>query len=255
MAPLITFVSSLNHSYYELCGIKLIRSFLNFVPAEISLLLYCDASLEGRELWDYHEGVDHGRVERIDLGLVPGVSEYIAEALRRDPNYESDAVKRINRVGYKYRIDAVTFGKKAMSLTDALMSPLEKGRYVFWVDADTVFKKEVTEQFLLSLLDGSAIVYFGRTRPHSECGFIGFDRESPGFPTFLRNYAACWHNKKIFDLPGQTDCDAFDYALEKAKDAGLQARSLSTVSEGPVIDKSILGPYLEHKKGTRKLRS
>lgn len=256
MAPLITFVSSLNYSYFELCGKNFIHSFLRFAPPNVPLLLYCDASLESRSLWSYTTYQEHerDRVECIDLGIVPGAIEYVAEASSRDPNYIPDATKRLQKIGYKYRSDALTFGKKGLSLTDALMSPFEKGQYVFWFDADTVFKKEITEQFLLSLFtEDSGIVYFGRVRPHSECGFMGFNRMSTGFPTFLRHYSSCWLNNKIFTLPGQTDCDAFDYALAKAKEAGLKARSLSTVPEGPVIDKSILGPYLEHKKGTRKL--
>jgi hypothetical protein len=253
------FVTSVNLSYYQLCGKKFIESFLRFVDPSIWLQLWCDASLEGKSLLDYETPDGSGqRVTLYDLGMQPNVHSFLASMNRHDhPNFSTDPLRRLSvGSGYQYRKDVRTFGLKGMALSEALS--WEEPRFVFWVDADTIFQKELSFDFLVSLFGGASIIYFGRDYPHSETGFVGFDRYQGSvreLEEFRKEYTKCWTEGTVFDLPGWTDCDVFDYSLSLARKKGLHAKSLSTVPRGHVIPSSVLGPYLDHRKGPRKLEA
>jgi hypothetical protein len=249
------FVSSVNFSYHELCGREFLESFLRFVDSTVWLQLWCDAGIEGHKVSDYAIpfGEFQDRVIRYDMGQLYSVRSFLSLIRRRGaPIFSTDPSERLHfGSGYDYRKDVRTFGLKGLALSEALS--WYDPRYVFWVDADTVFRKPLSLNFLLDLFGDSSIVYFGRESPHSETGFVGIDRMGKGVEEFRQEYTKCWTEGKVFDLSGWTDSHVFDHALAKAKLKGLRAKNLSTLPRGHVVPSSVLGPYLEHRKGPRKL--
>lgn len=77
-------------------------------------------------------------------------------------------------------IDGVRFCYKVYAYTHALLT--EKNYdYIIGIDADSVFYKEMTEQFVKTRLysPDRMMTYLGRGQQYSECGFLGFNMKHP----------------------------------------------------------------------------
>lgn len=269
MDQLIECVTSTNLSYLTKYGVRLCESFLRYVEPPTTLVVYCDATLENQSLDAYAAVLPPDPDKRIsirDLGALPGVFSYVQDAAMRvaqarGSGYADDPDERLLAKGYRYEWDAVTFGKKGMSLSFALLSrltsskPNRRPRYIFWLDADGVIIQPMTTEFLVSLLGDKGIAHFARTDPHTETGFIGFDLSAPGVGEFTREYASYWFDRKVFKLSGWADTHVFDAALDDARPYGLSTRNLSTTPRGHVIAASPLGQYFDHQKGQRKIHA
>lgn len=154
--------------------------------------------------------------------------------------------KHIEPQSYLY--DARRFSHKVYAQLDAF----ESGeRYVVWLDADIVVKKEITKRFLKGLLKENFCAFLGRQGCYTETGFIIFDTEHPDFPKFKERYSAIYNDRLLFMLPYWIDCLAFDAARD-----GLQARNLTpnVVGMVDVFSRSPLAEYMDHDKGNRKFR-
>lgn len=256
---MIEFVTSVNQSYHRLYGHRLCDSFLRYVEEPAKLIIYCDGTLEGlpgepSEAYGNHG--DGSRIELRDLGWVSGAQAYLENAKARvedkmKTTLPDDPDARLKANNYFYRFDAVKFGKKGLAIADGLRT--SSARYVFWCDADVIIEKPITQEFLIGLLDGASIACFQRSKPHTETGFIGFDKTASGMDIFTELYHSYWHDGKVFYLTGWTDCDVFDASVTEALHSGLVVRNLSTQPKGHVIAASQLGDYLDHQKGRRRL--
>lgn len=259
---MLEFVTSVSQAYHRYYGHRLCRTFLEHIPQPASLNVYCDGSLDiqNQEPFEaYGEGHPAGIIRLRDLGWVNGAREFITAAQVRMTDklggviLSNDPDQRMMYKRYDYRWDVVKFGKKGLSLSDALN--VSESRYLFWLDADVVIKQRLSHEFLLALFDGNGICCYQREWPHTEAGFIGFDLEAPGIDVFKRTYASYWHDKKVFDLKnGWTDCNVFDASLVVAGDHGLRVRNLSSIPRGHVMAASPLGQYLDHQKGKRRFK-
>jgi hypothetical protein len=145
-----------------------------------------------------------------------------------------------------YLFDARRFSHKVYAQLDAF----ESGhRYVVWLDADIVFKGDLTEKFLIGLLDGHMTAYLGRELCYTETGFIIFDTEHPDFDTFKHRYAEQYDDRLLFMNTYWIDCHAYESAKK-----GLSARNLTPEVAGmvDVFSRSPLKDICEHDKGARK---
>ena len=187
------------------------------------------------------------RVEQRDYFSIPGAKEYLTR-LERQPgaNGWSGEV-------YDYRYDASKFCRKVF-VQDAVFDEAE---LVFWFDADCVIQKDIPEEFLKSLLDGSALAFMGRGKindkfAYTETGWIGFNTIHLDFQKFRDNYLSYFTTGRIFSqLKGWHDCIAFDYARQ-----GVNGRNLSPNASGisAVIHHTVLSKYITHNKGNRKYK-
>jgi len=167
--------------------------------------------------------------------------------------------------GYNYNYDAWKFTRKVFAQHDVLKDYQGK---VFWVDADCLIEKNISQPFLENLMGTVGLVFFGRLGFYTETGFIGFDTEADGFKEFLAKYIECLQRGVLFTLRRWHDCEAFDWArsfnltsqknLSPWFDLATVTRNDLGQFEVPsdfldVIGTSELGQYLVHKKGPRKM--
>lgn len=250
----IEFVTSADLVYWNKYGRKLARSFLEHVPSDIPLRLYHEASKEGvpaEEYWGTGEIHFSDLYEKTPLEKFLKVAEVkVKERLGIVP--ARDPVERLKDPLYHYIWDACTFGRKGMALVDGLLSAGRAGaRYLFWVDADVLFRKTLPREVLEELMTDVDIAYFGRHPQHSETGFIGFNLHSQPVRDFAQAYINMWAKETVFDLKdGWMDAHVFDAVRESISE--LKTRNLSTDFGGHVIASSPLGQYIDHMKGTRK---
>lgn len=256
----IEFVTSMSGPYYERYGHRLVSGFHEAISFPTLLSVYTERTWESgkHHYFDAFSGV---RLSEVDLALIEGLEQYLALAKSKTKQVlgfvpPTDPDERLRNPKWDYTKDAVTFGKKGWAILDALET--SKADYVFWMDADVVFRKPIPREFLIDLVKGRGVSYFARRKPHCETGFIAFERRSPIFPLFVSVLASYWRGEapRVFGLSGWTDCHVLDAALaetEKLYGApGWKPRNLSTQPENDVIAASSLGEYIEHQKGSKK---
>lgn len=142
-----------------------------------------------------------------------------------------------------YLHEAGRFSHKVFAQFDAM----ESERQFFWLDADVLTLKPISEYFLRGLIEGVSLCFLGRDS-YTETGFIGFNR-GPEWTRFKNRYESMYLREQIFELPFWTDCHAFDEARKgmfHVRDIG-QGKGLEHV-----WCKSPLAEYMDHLKGNRK---
>lgn len=155
-----------------------------------------------------------------------------------------DDTQHIRPENYLY--NAAKFSHKVYAQLDAF----ESGeRYIVWLDADIVFKKELTRNFLKKLVKGYFCAYLGRIGCYTETGFLIFDTHHPDFQTFKDRYRKVYDDRTLFLMDYWIDCLAFD---EARKD--LEAINLTPDVEGmvDVFSRSPLKDICYHNKGSLK---
>ncbi len=193
----------------------------------------------------------HEKIEERDFFGIAGVQSFY-QYLSTLPH-----ARGLVNGGYNYNYDAWKFTRKIFAQYDVLRTANEP---CFWLDADCVFKKPVPEEFLDGLFEGAALAFLGREGFYTETGFIGFNPKGPGYHEFLSAYILCLQKGKFFTLPRWHDCEIFDWAR---KQSGVVDKNLSpwfkipddkkmTLEQLDVVNRSVLGEYLDHLKGGRK---
>lgn len=248
------FVTSGSAAYFKAHGQKFVGSFLEHVDPAVTLRIYGEFSLEKKTPESYV--ADAGpRISFTDLFTATPLGAFL-EAARpaveaRIGPVPSTPKERLKSRTYDYRFDALTFGRKVLSICHALRNG--PSRTVIWTDLDVAFHRALSPAFLEVLFSGRDMFYFGRANQHSETGILGFHTAAPGVLELARRMEECLTSLAFTKLPGWTDCHIFDHVrigLEKEK--ALSATDLSRGQDGHVIARSCLAPYLDHMKGPRK---
>lgn len=163
---------------------------------------------------------------------------------------------------YSYRHDAKKFAFKVASVAASICghdytNPHETD-ILIWLDADTVWLKPMTDDFLNNVFPNDAhIGIFQRHAYHTECGIVFYNIRLPIAEQLIEQYWNLYHTDRIFLLPYWNDCDVLDALVAshaKAK-TGLQIYNLGTPASiyaaHPIIN-SPWGHYVDHLKGDRK---
>jgi hypothetical protein len=182
-------------------------------------------------------------VEYRDFFKIPGFLPWL-ERVKRHPGSDGKGPD-----GYDFRYNAQKFCRKVFA-QDAVF---DEDEYVFWIDADSIIKDKLTEEFLISLFNGSALAYLGRKNSYTESGFVGFHTKHPDFQRFRTAYIDYVVKGRIFSqLKGWHDCIAFDVAREGVSGNNLSPRGMNYDA---VMEQSVLHPYIQHLKGNRKFEN
>lgn len=224
-------ITSFSPKGYEVYGKKFLESAADYWPTKI--VAYVEEPMQ-----------DDDQVSYKLLSEVYGLSAFL-EYCNSNPVFRGCVGQ-----GYNYNFDAAKFANKAFAQFDAQKYT---GK-VFWLDADLVFKKPVTTEFLEDLFDNHTICALQRPGMYTESGFLGFDTDRGDFKTFLTEYINVYRKGKLFQLRGWHDCYALDYAIERS---GVLVKNLSP--DFPknginVMPHSVLGEYVIHNKGDRKYK-
>lgn len=233
-------VTTFSKSGYENYARQMIDSVIEHWPTK--LIVYTEFPLE----------IDSDKAEVRDFFSIPGTQQFY-QYLREVPA----AHGKVNN-GYNYNYDAWKFTRKVFAQYDVLKDADEK---VFWLDADIEVKKPVPEAFLEGVFNGKALSYLGRSGFYTETGFIGFDPQKEGFKAFLDAYITCLRKGILFTLKRWHDCEAFDWAMTQSGVSGnnlspwfnIEPNQKIDMAELDVFSKSVLGEYMFHHKGPRKL--
>lgn len=238
--PLPNVITSFSEEGYRRYGKDFIESWLKFWPKSIRLTVY----YEGED-FPFTEGVSWHPLESVEY-----VTDYLA-------NLRFPIMHGIVGERFDMWFDA----RQARKVFIEMHAMKKYGGKVFWIDSDTVTHADVPEDFLDTVLpDDKFCCYLGRDGwYHTESGFIGFNADHPVASRFYNNYINVFISGAIFaslihDRPGWNDCCGFDAVriLMDKPDAFVNlAKDLPKGTMHPFVN-SVLGKYMDHRKGGRK---
>lgn len=232
-----TVVTTFGPNGLQLYANRFMQSFEEYWPLTDKLICYVEEPTTPRRY-----------VELRDINLLYDRRDFIGAHLsERERGLVAQPCWKWNEVrnGYSFRTDAIKFCNKVFAVYDAACR-IEKGVLV-WMDADTFTFKHVPEKFVERLMGEDDLIYLGRDRGTSECGFIGF--RLPQAMRLISMWREFYRSHDVFKLAEWHDSYVFDFV--RVREPDLKTRSL-TGGEGHVWVHSVLSEYFDHLKGSRK---
>lgn len=234
-----TVITSFTESGYKKYGKDFIESFKQHWPDDVRLVVYYEGD-NLRDDWHYIEEVE-------------GLQDWI-DAISKFPMMKGD----LGDGTYEIQLDAGMVRKAFMQAHACKVY----GGKVFWIDADTITHIKVPTDFLDSVLpDDKFNCYLGRDGwnppiDYTESGFLGFNTAHPLTDRFFGAYLAIFKSGMIFTRPAWHDCVGFDiarFAFHQYADqfVNLAAHLVPNSTIHPFVN-SVLGQYMDHRKGNRK---
>ena len=246
----VAVVTSFSLAGWHKYGSRFVATFNEFWPKEVDLHLVSED--------EFHVEQDGGRNIKVwnlyDSNVAsPFLIKYQDEAWAHG-NSKTQLPPGVrgwaNRNGYCFRHDAYKFSKKVFAIE--LVARKIRAKKLFWIDADVVTFAPVPETFFsLALPAEYALSYLGRTDYHSECGFIGYDLRNAVALRFIRGFAKLYSSGEVFKLEEWHDSWVFDWLR---KETAIPAFSIPHGSNHHPFINSMLGKYMDHLKGNRKVR-
>jgi len=233
-----TVITSFTESGYEKYGKDFIESFKKHWPKDVRLVVYYEGN-NLRDDWHFIEEVE-------------GYQDWM-DSISKFPMMKGD----MGDGSYNIQLDA-GMARKSFMQAHAVKT---YGGKVFWVDGDVFTHSDVTHDFLDSVLpDDKFNCFLGRegwtSIPYTESGFLGFNANHPLCEPFFGAYLAIFKSGMIFTLEGWHDCYGFDTARRFYKKyasdfVNLSAHLTPESTNHPFVN-SVLGKYMDHRKGNRK---
>ena len=228
-------------------GIEMINSFYKNWPDEITLTAF----IENPSRMD-----DTAVKQKI----------HIKDFHREIPEYDTFVKKFKDKEIYTddFRFNVFRFAHKVYAMFAALKDI--KSKYLIWLDADIKTYKKIPIEFLKSLIHKEKYVsYLGREDisfkqlRYSETGFIIFNTKHLIHETFWNEMMRMYDDGQLFFEKEWTDSWIFDVVRKKLeKEQNLQNFDITRLgvvelnNDNHVFISSVLGQYMDHKKGNRK---
>jgi hypothetical protein len=149
--------------------------------------------------------------------------------------------------------DAVRFSHKTFAVDHAIKSI--DADYILWLDADTYTFRNITKEFVINLLPSNKLVnYLGRVT-YPECGWVCYNRRHPKIKEFMKYWTDLYINDTIFKELEWHDSYLFWQCLKRiAPEDGVDIGKGAGVEGLHVFINSVLGDYIDHMKGKRKIK-
>ena len=162
-----------------------------------------------------------------------------------------------------FKQDAVRFCYKPYSIWTAYHEHKDTDYTgILWLDADTVFHKQITEEWVQENLATEGIMsYMGRPNYHSETGVLYFNTKNTATAEYLEAVLELYNTNEIYTLDETHDSYIWDYVRVKfAKRKNQQrnntfrdlAEHITEPVRGGHIQATLYGEYWDHLKGKRK---
>lgn len=236
----ITVITTFPNYAWDIYAKKMLQSFVQYWPQEVSLLVELDDNLL------YH---DVQKILRPSDCVAVGWEEDHAAFVERNKgkdhpsDYRKQAVRFCHKVfAIKRALDAINRGKK-----DGLKTP----RYLVWLDADVITMRKVTMEELQACLpkEGDAVAYLGRTEwPHSECGWLAFDFQNDA-AAVIGQWIDLYKSDALFKMEQWDDSWLFDYICREDR-YNFRRTNLSPNAKGlDAWEASPMAAWSTHHKG------
>ena len=235
---------------------RMIESHVQYWPDDVVLHAY----YEGNKPDFNHAKVKFINIEEANPELVKFKQRHKSDPVANGETQEiPGGVRRVAGAGDKDRNkgsflwDAVRFSHKTFAVDHAVKTI--DADYVLWLDADTYTFRHITKQFVVDLLPGDKLVnYLGRVT-YPECGWVCYNKRHPKIQQFMKYWTDLYINDTIFKELEWHDSYLFWQCVKRiAPNDGVDIGKGAGVEGLHVFINSVLGDYIDHMKGKRKIK-
>lgn len=243
-----TVITTFNEPGYKQYGQRMIQTFLQNWPAEVTLVVYAEGCTV--------EETAPNLVVR-DIAIVDALTVF-KEAWRNIPkangNVRDDPVRSKRKdAGKGFKWDAVRFSHKVYSIFHCAKNT--KTDWLIWMDADTVCHSPITIADIDKLCPGHHdLCFLGRKGKYTECGLYAMNLNHSIMERFLWDFQRLYDDAEggIFRLVEWHDSFVFDVVRKNHQLNELDWSGHLITGEGHPLINSEWGAYLDHLKGDRK---
>ena len=228
-------------------GVEMIESFFLNWPEEIKLTAF----IEGSKVIDSSK-VKHKIVVKEFHDNIPEYQQFCQKYKEKRPLTDD------------FRFNVFRFAHKVYAIASALKNI--KTKYLIWLDSDIKTHTKIPVDFLHSLVDDTCYLsYLGREDismkhlNYSECGFLIFNTEHFIHSQFWKDMMEMYDGGELFNEREWHDSYIFDAVRKNLEiSANIKNINISDLglvdikSEDHVFVASVLGKFMDHKKGDRK---
>jgi len=154
-----------------------------------------------------------------------------------------------------YRKDGVRFSYKVYAVTQAAID-IKNYDILIWIDADTVFYKPLTIDFIKDHLydKNKMMTYLGRGTRYSECGFLLWNLKHKDTQDYFKEMKKMYDENLIYNESEYHDSYIWDLIRKKfERERGVLNIDIgSKKRQGHVQAESILGKFFDHLKGPER---
>jgi len=263
----IKFITSYKPGTWDKFARRGIQSMAEQFPDNVDIVLYC----EEPQPKDVHSRIKCVNLIQAEPNLFAFKDKYKDDPVANGkttliPNgvRRSDKLEGLDKNNDSFLWDAVRFSNKVFCIVNAVRNS-DGYDYVVWLDADTFTFRPVPLDFFPSLLlKETMLTYLGREHPtlgdggvYPECGFVGYNLAHPEIQNFVTDWEKLYNTGDVFNILEWHDSYVFwhlskIYRTEKnilVNDIGYW----KGVKGHHVFVNSVLGQYIDHFKGKRKL--
>jgi len=225
MSRTIKVVTSQHKPYYDSIGKPSIESFLENWPSDIKLELYAE------------EFVPDIRDDRLIINsMIPVLNRWDKYIQLRETKRKTKMAK---------------FWLKSFVVIDAIRNANED--ILIWLDSDVITHKEITKEFLYSLLPEDTLLCdipaLGSLKDkESETGFCMLNMKHPMINKFLNEYEEYYKSKDgLSTLPRDIDSSVWWAARQKLVEKNVKVNGLeSTINSHVPFMGTCLKEYMRH---------
>lgn len=150
-------------------------------------------------------------------------------------------------------VDGVRFSYKVYSVIQASLK--KEYDILIWVDADSVFYKPLTLDFIKTNLykEDRMMTHLGRGEHYSECGFLLWNLNHKDTQDYFKEMKNMYNNDLIYNEREYHDSYIWDIVRKKfEKERGTMNIDIGDKKIGHVQARSILGTLYDHTKGPKR---
>lgn len=243
-----TVCTTFNESGYKQYGQRMIQTFLQTWPAEVTLVVYAEGCTVTETAANL---VVH------DIGIVDALTTFKTAwtgVPRANGDVSGDLVRSKRKdSGKGFKWDAVRFAHKVYSIFHCARSISTD--WLLWMDGDTVCHSVITMADLERMCPADRdLCFLGRRHKYTECGLYAMNLARPAVKTFLQLFQRYYDDAEggIFTLAEWHDSYVFDAVRKQCVLNELDWSSHLITGEGHPLINSEWGAYLDHLKGARK---
>jgi hypothetical protein len=240
-------VTTFNKKGFDAFGKEMIISFDKFWSKDIALNVY-------------YEDMNLPDIETSNRIFFSSFNEEVKKWYKFQSNF---FLRELNKpdspINSFYKYSAIKFAHKIY----AIEKQLEKNfsEYLIWLDSDVITFKKIENSFIDTLVDNNSyLTFLGREHVnfHSEAGFLIFNTKNKFHKIFWKRMMEMYDQGKLFDQNEWHDSYILDVVrleLEKKslKNINISLMGLRWVDPLYIFDNSVLGEFMNHFKGKRKV--
>ncbi len=232
-------ITTYNKKYYDICGKKMIESFIEYWPKDVHL--YCYYQEQEPEIFA-------DNVHYVDL---------YAEnpALKKFVDANKDDIVKCGMIdgSYNFQRDGVKFSHKVFAQTHSIRRTTAD--VLLYLDADTYTHTTPNLDYIDSILpEDHLCTYFGRPKLYDETGFYMHNAKHYKAVVWSEALEKIYTSGELWTYPLQVDC----YTMYAGRQKFIEEPQLDLVEHHGKLGKkhpfvnSPLGEFLDHLKGDRK---